>query len=71
MCYSGKCLFEDNMGTCNVWNYDEFKQKYGYIACIVGGYPDNDNEEDKEYYKCHEEEFKRIYRDYMNMNLNF
>ena len=70
MCYSGRCLFEDHIGKCQIWNldYNEFEKKYGYRACQVGGsyeYLDEDNLKDVEYYKEHEEEFKSIYRDYM------
>lgn len=67
MCYSGRCLFEDRMGSCQVCSLDfnEFKKKYGYPACQVGGSYEYDSPEDVEYYKNHEEEFKNIYRDYM------
>lgn len=69
MCYSGRCLFEDSMGNCQIWSldYNEFEKKYGYPACLVGGsYEYVDNPSDIEYYRKHEEEFKSIYRDYIN-----
>lgn len=68
MCYSGRCLFEDSMGNCQIWSldYNEFKHKYGYHACLVGGsYEYLDNPSDVEYHREHEEEFKSIYREYM------
>ena len=66
MCYSARCLFEDHMGNCQVYNYKEFEHKYGYKACQVGGSYEYDSPEDVEFYKNHEEEFKDIYRKYMS-----
>ena len=65
MCYSGKCLFEDHMGNCQVWNYKEFKYRYGYPACQVGDSYEYDGPKDLTFYNEHKEEFKDIYKDYM------
>ena len=73
MCYSGRCLFEDSMGNCQVWSldYNEFEKKYGYTACRVGGTSDWEIDVYEEYYQEHEEEFKEIYKDYMKNRFNF
>ena len=41
MCYTGECLFEYGYtGECMISNYQQFREKYGENACIVGGVPD-------------------------------
>lgn len=45
MCYSGRCIFENRMGDCTVFDTIKFHDKYGFSACTVGGLADSPEEE--------------------------
>lgn len=65
MCYSGMCRFEDEMGNCEIGvGFKEFKDKYGFNSCTVGGYG-HDNPEEEKFYNEHEEEIEVSYKRFL------
>lgn len=69
MCYSAMCYFQDSMGECKIRDYEQFKHKTGYKACIVGGLITS--AEDEEYYNEHEVEFRLIRSEFYDMRLEW
>ena len=60
MCYSGKCQFESGWsGNCTIGNHQQFYEKYGETACVVGGMVDD--EETEEYITKNKERLDAIY----------
>lgn len=66
MCYSGKCRFEDWMGNCQVQvGFQDFADKYGFGACMVGGGSPYESPEEEKFYNEHREEIESSYKRFL------